>query len=93
MTKSTHVPTRLCIVCMQMKPKKDLIRPTKNSEGKIVIDAKQKMGGRGVWLDNSSQCISMLKKRKCLERKFKCAIPDELYEEIFKLANGRKENF
>ena len=67
MKQSNHIPTRMCIVCMQMKPK---------------------MGGRGVWIDKTPDCVALLKKRKCLERKFKCVIPEELYEEINKLING-----
>lgn len=88
MKQSNHIPTRMCIVCMQMKSKKDLIRLTKNNQGEIVIDHNYKMGGRGVWIDKTPDCVALLKKRKCLERKFKCVIPEELYEEINKLING-----
>lgn len=88
MAKSTHIPTRMCIVCMQMKPKNELIRLIKKQNGKIVIDYSQKMGGRGVWVDKSNECISQLKKRKSLERKFHSVISDEIYEELSKIANG-----
>ena len=88
--EKSHIPTRMCVVCMNMKPKDQMIRLTKNKFGNIVVDYKQKLGGRGVWIDLSNECISLLKKRKSLERKFKCAIPNEIYEEISKYLNERK---
>ena len=87
--KSAHIPTRQCIVCMQMKPKSELIRLVKMPRG-IIIDKKQKLDGRGVWVDRNIECIKNLKKRKALERKFKCAINDELYEEIYKFVDESK---
>lgn len=80
--KSNHIPTRQCVVCMQMKPKEDLIRLIKLQNGKIVVDKTQKAGGRGVWVDKNKNCLSQLKKRKSLERKFKCSIDNELFEEL-----------
>ena len=82
--KSEHIPTRMCVVCMQMKPKSDLLRLTKLENGQIVVDKSQKRGGRGVWVDKNAECISNLRKRKCLERKFKSNIDEKLFEEINK---------
>ena len=88
MAKSTHIPTRMCIVCMQMKPKSELLRLIKQPDGSIIIDRKQKLGGRGVWIDKSHECVDLLKKKKALERKFKCLIPQNLFEEINKAIDG-----
>lgn len=88
MEKTTHVPTRMCIVCMQMKPKSELIRLTKDLKGHIIIDYTQKRGGRGVWIDKSKECIDLLKKRKSLEKKFRSPIPNEIFEELNKVVNG-----
>ena len=88
MTKTSHIPTRMCVVCMQMKPKADLIRLVKDSKGNIIIDYSQKMGGRGVWVDKCPECIQLLKKHKCLERKFQSNVPNEIFEELSKIANG-----
>ena len=92
MAKSNYVPIRMCVVCMQHKPKAELIRLVKTKQGKIIIDHTQKTGGYGVWVDKSPDCIAQLKKRKSLERKFKCAIPEEVFEELNKTLNEWKSN-
>lgn len=87
MPKDAHIPTRMCVVCMQMSPKEDLIRLIHNQSGNIIIDFSQKKGGRGVWIHKSKDCISLAKKRKSLERKFKKQIPDNIFEELNKIVS------
>lgn len=93
MAKSNYVPLRMCVVCMQQKTKDQLVRLVKNKQGKVVIDYTQKMGGYGVWVDKSPECLLLLKKRKSLERKFKCAIPEEIFEELNKTLNEWEKSF
>ncbi|MBQ7602664.1 MAG: YlxR family protein [Clostridia bacterium] len=87
MPKDAHIPTRMCVVCMQMSPKKDLIRLMQTQNGNILIDFSQKKGGRGVWIHKSKECIDLAKKRKSLERKFKKQIPDNIFEELNKIVS------
>ena len=75
-------PKRMCIVCHEMFDKKDLLRIVKNKEGEIRVDQSGKMAGRGAYICFSSACHDKLKKAKLLNKAFKCAIPDEVYEEI-----------
>lgn len=88
--KTSHIPTRMCVVCMQMKPKSELLRLVKNKQGKIIIDKSKKLDGRGVWVDKKQECISQLKKRKSLERKFGSSVPEEIFEEINKILDEGK---
>ena len=83
------VPLRMCAIGRELKPKTELIRLVK-VDNKIVIDAKQKMQGRGLWICKSEECISKLKKSKCLNHAFKCEIPDSVYNEILESVNGQK---
>jgi len=48
--KTKKVPMRMCTGCMEMKPKKDLIRVVRSSEGEISIDMKGKKPGRGAYV-------------------------------------------
>lgn len=82
-------PLRMCAVGREMKPKSELIRLVK-ADNKIFIDTKQKMQGRGLWVCKSEECLSKLKKSKCLNRAFKCEVPENVYDEILRSANGQK---
>ena len=80
--KTSHIPTRKCVVCMQQKPKSELLRLVKTENGNIVIDQHKKICGRGVYVDIHGDCVSQLKKRKSLEKKFRCAVPQEVFDQI-----------
>lgn len=77
-SKSKH--GRMCIGCGQMKEKAELIRIVKDQEGSILIDASGRLNGRGAYICRSSECMDTARKRKALERSFKCKISDETYD-------------
>ena len=81
-------PQRMCIVCRQMFDKADLIRVVKNKEGNFFVDTTGKMAGRGAYLCKNEECLKKLQKSKGLNRAFKCAVPDEIYEELIAHAKG-----
>ena len=57
------IPERMCVVCRQMKPKKELIRIF-NSDGVVAIDKTGKSGGRGVYVCKCKECITKALKNK-----------------------------
>ena len=57
------IPERMCVICRQMIPKRELIRIV-NNDGEVVIDGTGKLGGRGVYLCKCKQCISKALKNK-----------------------------
>jgi len=71
---------RKCLGCNEMKPKRELIRVVRSPEGAISLDKTGKANGRGAYLCPSAECLKKLRKRKSLERAFKCQIPAEVYE-------------
>ena len=75
------VPERMCILTRQKKPKTELIRLVKK-DGQIIVDEKQKMSGRGVWLSRDLEILKNLEKSKCLNRAFKCEINDDIYQKV-----------
>lgn len=75
------VPMRMCIVCRESKPKKDLIRIVKNDEV-FNIDKTGKLNGRGSYICNSEECLSKLCKQKVLNKVFRCNINQEVYDRL-----------
>ena len=80
--KVRKIPTRMCIGCGEMKPKKELIRIVKNKEGEISLDFTGKKPGRGAYICNSEECLVKAIKNKKIERSFSQKIDDEIYEKL-----------
>lgn len=76
------VPMRMCTGCGEMKPKKELVRVVRSSEGEISLDKTGKKPGRGAYLCKNPECFQKAKKAKRLERAFGCSIPDEIFSRI-----------
>ena len=76
------IPNRTCIGCNTQKPKKELIRIVKNSEGQISIDRTGKMPGRGAYICDSSECLKKAIRSKRLEKCFETKIEESIYEEL-----------
>lgn len=75
------IPLRMCVVCREMKPKKDLIRVVSNGDGQIVLDETGKMNGRGAYVCKGD-CVSSLEKRKSFERALNNPLSEGLVDKI-----------
>ena len=53
--KTKKIPLRMCTGCMEMKPKKELIRVVKSPEGEVSVDLKGKSAGRGAYVCRNKQ--------------------------------------
>lgn len=77
------IPERMCVGCRVMKPKADLIRLVKDpNNGVPVIDINQKILSRGIYVCSDAGCIALAKKKKALNRFFKSAVPEEIYDKM-----------
>ncbi len=72
----------MCTGCMEMKPKKELIRVVKNKENEISIDLHGKKPGRGAYICRNIQCLEKAVKTKRLERNLETKINDEIYDKL-----------
>ena len=72
------IPMRMCIVCKQMMPKKELVRIVKNENG-VQVDYSGKVNGRGAYVCTSKECAEKLYKTKALNRAFSCEIDENTY--------------
>ena len=62
------VPMRMCVACREMKPKKELIRVVRTTEGEIVADETGRKNGRGAYLCRSEACLNKALKIRALDR-------------------------
>jgi predicted RNA-binding protein YlxR (DUF448 family) len=84
-------PERMCIVCKNMFPKKELIRVVKNKEGDYFIDTTLKANGRGAYLCKKEDCVLKCFKKRYLNKAFKAEIKEEIYAkllEAYELSKG-----
>ncbi|HSP47924.1 MAG TPA: YlxR family protein [Clostridiaceae bacterium] len=80
--KVKKIPMRMCTGCMEMKPKKDLIRVVKNNEGEISIDLKGKKPGRGAYVCRNEECLQKSFKSKRLNKNLEADISEEIYSQL-----------
>ena len=55
--QTKKIPMRMCTGCGEMKPKRELVRVVKNSEGEISLDLTGKAQGRGAYVCRSIDCL------------------------------------
>ncbi len=90
MPKVKKIPLRQCIACRELKEKKQMLRITKEAEGKIFLDFSGKANGRGAYICNNPDCVKKLKKNRLLDRVFSCRVDDGLYAAIEEEYFGRQ---
>lgn len=80
--KERKIPMRMCAGCGQHKPKAELMRVVRDSEGNISLDLTGKKNGRGAYLCRSLDCLQKARKSKRIDRTFEMQIPDAIYDNI-----------
>ena len=83
------IPMRQCLGCREMKPKKELIRIVRSSEGTLSLDSKGKLPGRGAYLCCDVQCLERALKSKAVERSLEVPVSDEIIRDL----RSQMENF
>ncbi len=82
MSGNKKVPMRQCVGCREMKNKKEMIRVIRTGEQEFLLDATGKKNGRGAYICPNQDCLKKAVKNRGLERSFKQAIPEEVYEAL-----------
>ena len=76
------IPMRQCLGCREMKPKRELIRVVRASDGTISLDFRGKAPGHGAYVCPNSACLRKAVKARALERAFSAQIPAEIYARL-----------
>lgn len=72
----------MCTGCMEMKPKKELIRVVRSKEGEVSVDLVGKKPGRGAYVCKSLECLEKSFKSKRLERNLEVKISEDIYTRL-----------
>ena len=75
--KQKHVPQRTCIVCRQVRPKRELIRVVRTPAGHVELDPTGKKSGRGAYLCARRSCWEPALRKGKLEREFELTLLPE----------------
>lgn len=87
--KVKKIPMRMCNGCMEMKPKKELIRIVKSPTGEISVDLTGKKSGRGAYICKDVECLEKSYKAKRLNKNLESEINSEIYEKLKEvISNG-----
>ena len=78
------IPQRQCRGCRERKPKKEMIRVVRGTDGTVCLDFSGKMNGRGAYICPNPECLKKVRKSKALERSLEVPIPDAVYERLQK---------
>lgn len=83
------IPQRSCIGCNCKKNKNELIRIVKNNKNVISIDKTGKANGRGAYICDNIECLEKAIKNKKIEKSFKMAIEQNVYENLRSVISGK----
>ena len=86
--KTKKIPLRMCTGCMEMKPKKELIRVVRSKEGEVSVDLTGKKSGRGAYICKDTECLEKAFKAKRLSRNLDIPISDQIYERLKEEVNN-----
>jgi len=77
-----HIPQRTCVICRQVRDKRELVRVVRTPEGELVIDETGKRNGRGAYLCRQSACWQAAIKGQQLSKALKMEIREQDKERL-----------
>ncbi|MFQ6751971.1 MAG: YlxR family protein [Clostridia bacterium] len=72
---------RKCVACRECKNQLEMLRVTKIGD-EIMMDLRHKLGGRGAYVCNNADCISLTIKKRLLNRAFKSNLDNSIYDQL-----------
>lgn len=83
------IPQRQCMGCRERKPKRELLRVVRQTDGNVVLDFSGKVNGRGAYVCPKTECLKKAQKTKALERCLETDIPQEVYDRMLREMEGQ----
>lgn len=81
-------PMRMCAGCRERSPKKELVRVVRTPEGEVILDARAKAPGRGVYICRKKACLQKVRKSRALERALGVSVTPEMYDALERALDG-----
>ena len=78
------IPQRQCMGCRERKPKRDMIRVVRGTDGVVSLDFGGKKNGRGAYICPDMECLKKAIRSKALDRSLEVTIPEEVYDRLQK---------
>lgn len=78
------IPQRQCMGCRERRPKRELIRVVRCTDGEVRLDFGGKMNGRGAYICPNAECLKKVRKSRALDRSLEVTIPEEVYQRLEK---------
>ena len=78
------IPQRQCMGCRERKPKREMIRVVRGTDGTVSLDFGGKMNGRGAYICPDMECLKRAIRSKALDRSLEVTIPEEVYDRLQK---------
>ncbi len=72
----------MCIGCMEMHEKRELVRVVKSPEGEVSLDLTGKKAGRGAYVCRDVDCLKKARKKRAFERTFGVVIDEDVYNKM-----------
>ncbi|MDD6478932.1 MAG: YlxR family protein [Oscillospiraceae bacterium] len=82
------IPMRMCVGCREMKPKTELVRVVRTTDGEIKLDFTGKLNGRGAYICKDNQCLKKAEKSSALQRAFEVNVSKEIYQTLSEEISG-----
>lgn len=79
-------PQRTCLICRQVKAKRELIRLVRIADGNVEIDVSGKIEGRGAYLCRVPKCWETALKSSRIEHSLKTVLAQQKREQLMKSA-------
>ena len=77
-----NVPMRTCVICRNVREKRDLLRIVRVPEGGMQVDPTGKMNGRGAYICRSGECLKSVKDMKKLATALSVQADKESLDEL-----------
>ncbi len=79
-----HIPQRTCVACRKVKPKRELIRLIRISDGSVECDTSGKRAGRGAYL--CPECWEIGLEGSQLKRALRTTLTQDNMEQLIRTA-------
>lgn len=90
--KTKKIPMRMCVVCHTSKPKKELLRIVRGTDGVISLDLTGRLNGRGAYICPAADCMKAVCKSKRLGKIFEADVSEDTYKVLSEQIASYLEN-
>jgi len=69
-----HIAMRSCVGCGERDDQARMVRLVRDPSGRLLVDAKRSLPGRGAYLHRADACLSRFAKRRGMVRSLHSAV-------------------